>query len=451
MCYASLRPGHGTFLSLRGFASSTRGTRGLTTETQKVKTVEPVPPLDASPGLLGPQLGTKPIKGPPVWTGEDLTQSHWWNHHLSNEELDDIHNALVAAKKSGAVSWIAPGVPDKIPKEAFPLGLGMQQKLADLSDELENGKGAIMIRNMPVEDPRFTEDDLAVMYLGLCAHIGHVVLQSSSGLRSVSRGYGLPLGRVQAEMSGETPKGGKQTNNHFRFHTDRCDVVSLLGIRVAPRGGASRIASAPAIYNAMLERFPELALELQKPIDRIWEGQNGFFSLPVWGLTPCGKFTTQISPSYVESAQYLQDTNVKKVSDMQIQALDVLEDLAMDLGVEYKTLPGMLTFFNNHQVYHGRGNWSVTSAEMEGQWGNKGRLLLRTWVSPYNSRELPDTPEYRFVWGSTKAGTLRGGYDQAMDDVPRPKPPESFEYYSLYSKTTQQRSMNEQAATVLNY
>merc|ERR1719230_1590512 len=197
-----------------------------------------------------------------------------------------------------------------------------------------------MIRNMPTDDPQLSEDDLAVMYLGLSAHIGHVVLQSSSGLRSVSRGYGLPLGRVQAEMTGQTPKAGKQTNNHFRFHTDRCDVISLLGVRVAPNGGASRVASAPAIYNKMLERCPELARVLAEPIDRIWEGQNGFFRLPVWGLTPSGKFTTQISPSYVENAQF-QD-NCEKATEDQIRALDAIEDIGLEVGAEYQTMPGML-------------------------------------------------------------------------------------------------------------
>merc|ERR1719198_949529 len=135
----------------------------------------------------------------------------------------------------------------------------MTAKLASLQDSIENGKGLAMIRNMPVADPRLTEDDLAIMYLGVSVHIGHIILQSSSGLRSVSRGYGMPLGKIQAEMTGETPQGGKQTNNHFRLHTDRCDVLSLMGIRTAPSGGASRVASAPAIWNAMLEREPELA------------------------------------------------------------------------------------------------------------------------------------------------------------------------------------------------
>ena len=284
------------------------------------------------------------------------------------------------------MEWLAPGIPDVFPKENFPLGLAMQQKLAALSDAVENGKGLAMIRNMPVDDKRFTHDDLAVMYLGVSSHIGHIILQSSSGLRSVSRGYGMPLGKIQAEMTGETPQGGKHTNNHFRLHTDRCDVLSLIGIRTAPTGGASRVASAPAIWNAMLEREPELAHALTQNIDRIWEGANGFYSLPVMGLTPSGKFTTQIAPSYVEGAQYMDET--KKATVTQIRALDAMEEIGMELGAEFMTKPGMMYFLNNHQIYHGRGNWSVTDQEKSGSWGGSGRLLFRTWISPFNSRAL---------------------------------------------------------------
>merc|ERR550514_2619595 len=114
------------------------------------------------------------------------------------------------------------------------------------------------------------------------------------------------------------------------------------------------------------------------------------------------------------------------------------------------TKPGMLVWMNNHQVYHGRGTWQVTSDEQEGSWGEEGRLLFRTWVSPYNSRELPDTPEYRFVWGNTASGLPRGGYDQALatGEVPQPAKPADFEYYSLFDKHVQQKSMWETCDTV---
>jgi hypothetical protein len=367
---------------------------------------------------------------------------------LTPQDIDDLFQATQVAKKSA--EWLLPGVPDIVPKEAFPLGHVMLQKIDALRDQLENYKGLAMIRNMPVNDARFTEDDLAIMYLGFSAHVGHIILQSSSGLRSVSRGYGLPLGRVQAEMTGETPKSGKQTNNHFRYHTDRCDVISLMSIRTAPSGGASRVCSAPAIYNTLLERDPDLAHALTQPIDRIWEGENGFFRLPVMGLTPEGKFTTQISPSYVENAQFLDNTI--KATPRQIRALDAIEDIGMEVGAEFSMKPGMLYFLNNHQVYHGRGSWSVTDQEQKGEWGSKGRLLFRTWISPFNSRELPDDDQYRFVWGNVAAGSARGGYDQALQtgEVPKPKMPEDHKYYSLYSDETQERSMKSHCTTMLS-
>jgi len=413
------------------------------------------PPASLLPFLkkqpASPALGSARLTGPAVWSGEDLKGSKWWGHHLTSEDIADLHQAVEAAKASGAVQWRAEGVPEKVAREAFPLGLVMRQKLAEMSEEIEEGKGLAMIRNMPVQDSRFTEDDMAVAYLGMSAHIGHVVLQSSSGLRSVSRGYGMPLGRVQAEMTGETPKAGLQTNNHFRLHTDRCDVISLLSIRTAPKGGASRVCSAPMVHNVMVERYPELAKALCEPIDRIWEGENGYFRLPVWDLTPEGKFTTQISPSYVESAQFL--ANATKASVEQIAALDALELIGMEVGAEFVMQPGMLYFLNNHQVYHGRGNWAVTDSEQSGEWGKQGRLLMRTWISPYNSRALPDTPEYRFVWGNVEGGQPRGGFDQALKtgEVPKAALPEDFQYYSLFDSEVQQHSMWGQAGTTLQY
>ena len=102
----------------------------------------------------------------------------------------------------------------------------------------------------------------------------------------------------------------------------------------------------------------------------------------------------------------------------------------------------MLYFLNNHQVYHGRGNWSVTDNESSGDWGNSGRLLFRTWISPYNSRPLPDTDEYRNVWGSVEGGKARGGWDQAVKtgDSPKPSIPADHKYYSLFDDRVQVRA-----------
>jgi len=105
------------------------------------------------------------------------------------------------------------------------------------------------------------------------------------------------------------------------------------------------------------------------------------------------------------------------------------------------------------QVYHGRGNWAVTKEEEAGLWGASGRLLYRTWISPYNSRPLPDTPEYRTIWGNVSGGAARGGWDQAVKngEVPKPKIPDNHVYYSLYSDRVQKLSMNGHCGVVLDY
>lgn len=253
-------------------------------------------------------------------------------------------------------------VPLNVSVDNFPLNT-VAKRMTQLAEELENGAGAVMISNMcannvpsnsggalsqPMPDfpsllrgpkliprpccflllascaclvcllPRarrpvdkYTIDELGVMYLGMSAHMGHLVLQSSSGLRSKSRGFGMPLGFIRAEMTGKTPLNGKQANNYFRLHTDRCDVISLLSIRCASQGGHARVASAVAIHDTMLERAPHLVPKLYQPIERIWEGGTGVIALPVWDQLKDGRFTTQISPSYIENAQYVD--GVKKV------------------------------------------------------------------------------------------------------------------------------------------
>jgi hypothetical protein len=77
-------------------------------------------------------------------------------------------------------------------------------------------------------------------------------------------------------------ENGKQSNNYFRLHTDRCDVISLLSIRQASKGGTSRVCSAVSVYNEMLRRCPALVPLLFGNMDRIWEGENGVYSYPAW-------------------------------------------------------------------------------------------------------------------------------------------------------------------------
>jgi hypothetical protein len=211
-------------------------------------------------------------------------------------------------------------------------------------------------------------------------------------------------------------------------------------IRPAIAGGASRVCSAVRVHNTMVREHPDLCARLYQPFHRIWEGSNGFFDLPVWSIHK-GKFTTQVSPSYIENAQLLPE--VPHLDEEGCEAVDILEEIGLREAVEFTMSPGNVYWLNNHIVYHGRDSWRFNGAtDQPKKGGDGGRLMLRMWLSPPSTRELPDTPRYRLVWGSTASGVPRGGLEPALKSGLTPKRAElteavnagKVEYYGLFKR-----------------
>lgn len=171
--------------------------------------------------------------------------------------------------------------PNPVSRHNFPLP-GLRKKLQAMAEKLEHGRGAAMTRIMPEDD--YSLEDLGILHAGINANLGEWVPQSFAGLRSKSRGFGLPLGKVYAEMKGNTPSQGKQAKNHFRLHTVGWDVVTFLCVRPAAVGGASRVTSAVRVYHTIARECPDLYARLDRP----------YTDLPSWSVF---KFTSQVSPS----------------------------------------------------------------------------------------------------------------------------------------------------------
>lgn len=386
------------------------------------------------------------MSGPSVWTGEELVHDKHWGIQLTEQERNDLVRAMREALAEGNIEFSSNGIPENVNPDNFKLkGSTLMSKFDAWSENLENGNGVLMLDNFPIEG--LSRVEIATAYLGLASYLGQWVPQSSAGLRSASRGFGLPLGEVRAEMKGMTPSGGKQANNYFRLHTDRCDVISLLGIRTAKAGGYTRVCSVPKVYNEMLKRFPEYARSMFAPFPRIWEGSGGLADLPIWALCE-GKFTTQFSPSYIENSQLL--ASARKLTQDEVEALDLVEEIGIETGHRFLQGPGQLYFLNNHQVYHGRSSWlfdeqhesKVDKDSVAEPDGGEGRLLYRIWLSPYNSRKIPDTPLFRHLWGNVEVGVPRGGLEPALKSGLTEKPEElvrqvesgEHEYYGLYKR-----------------
>jgi hypothetical protein len=353
--------------------------------------------------------GRNPVCGPFAWTGAELAREGGWRQHWSPDEVAEIDKALRRAEQRGLL-W------DRLGRADFPLDAAAR-RLGAIGRELEQGRGFAVVSGFLVE--RYSAAQLRVIWMGLARHLGTPVYQDCEGqlLREI-RDQGGDLGARHGHLkSGEdggaflSSKARTYGHGELRFHTDRADVVGLLAIRQAARGGFSRIASSVAVHNALLARRPELLELLYRPIhrSRLGEergGENLVYGLPVFGLRD-GKFTSHYSRTYIEAAQLRPGT--PPLSEDQWQALDLLAELAAELSLEMRLEPGDMQWLNNHVIYHARGAFEDRPGK------SSGRLLYRIWLSVPNNRPLP--MDHAVLWRQVEAGGLRGGIGQ---DPPTP-------------------------------
>jgi hypothetical protein len=193
------------------------------------------------------------------------------------------------------------------------------------------------------------------------------------------------------------------SNGALRFHTDRTDVVGLLCVRQAAKGGISTICSSVAVHNEMLRRRPDLVALLYEPYYRSRHGEEAenndqVYALPIFGVRD-GCFTSHFSLTYIEEAQMVP--GVPKLTPAQKDALDLLLALARELAFEMTLDAGDIQFLNSHVTYHGRTPFEDDKAK------GHDRLLMRLWLSMPNSRALPVGQEV--LWQEIDPGAVRGG------------------------------------------
>jgi hypothetical protein len=205
---------------------------------------------------------------------------------------------------------------------------------------------------------------------------------------------------------GRSSRNKARSAGPLRFHTDRCDVVGLLCVRRARRGGLSQVVSAVSVSNAILARRPDLHALLCQDYWRSRQGEESggerkSFAMPIFCLHD-GRFTTQYSRTFVEAAQKLP--GVPPLTAAQDEALDLHAQVCEELCLTMELEPGDWQLLNNHVIYHGRTHYEDADGV------DQDRLLLRLWLAAPNSRPLP--PSYLPIWGTTAPGVPRGGIAQ---------------------------------------
>ena len=328
------------------------------------------------------------IDRPSAWLGKDMSSTpDAWQYNLTDRDHADISAAanhfLGLGKDLGEIS-----------AADFPLQ-HFGPHMASLKHKLIHGVGVEVIRGLQIAElPLKTA---ATIFCGLGAHLGSARSQNADGhilghVRDVGADPNDPNSRIY------------QTNARQTFHTDSADIVGLLCVRTAKKGGRSLLVSAESIYNRMRAERPDLLALLFDPIatDRrgeVPEGAKPFMEIPVLNWH-AGRLTVFYQRQYINSAQRFE--GAFRLTPKHVEALDMFDRLANDPDLSFgmDLEPGDMQFVYNHSQLHDRTGF-LDWPELE-----KRRHLMRLWLSPSGDRPLPEC--FRERYGSITPGD-RGG------------------------------------------
>jgi hypothetical protein len=306
------------------------------------------------------------ITGPAAWKGADMVGDTSWVYPLSPDVLATLGAALAHIKAKGLT------FPNFF-REDFPIGDWAQTLLA-YSDELENGRGFLVLRGLPVE--HYSEEDIQIIYYGIGLHMGVPVRQNPKG---DLLGLVMNVGDVTKKTTRVY-----ETNLYLPYHSDPSDVVGLLCLCKAKQGGLSSLVSVAAIYNEILQNHPEyLGLYY-----RTWYFSHLCEDQP--SLSPIfshheGKLSCRYLRQYIELGHEIRNLPLSKV---EIDALDLFDEIMHrdDFRLSMMLEPGDLQFANNYALLHSRNGFEDHGVH------DLNRKMLRLWVKMPNARTL--APEF---------------------------------------------------------
>ena len=302
------------------------------------------------------------VEGLSAWVGSAISADSSWKLELDKTCLAEIAKALLAIKQSGNEF-------PRFNKSDFPIGNSLRSLLNSMTRELEQGKGFCLVQGLPLDS--YNETDIENLYYGLGLHLGTPVCQNPKGDL---------LGRVMNVGDLENKETRVyETNAYLPYHTDLSDVFGLICVRKAKTGGLTSLVSSGAVYNEILQRYPEYLGLFYRPMFYAHLGE-GTPKAPIFSYHE-GKLSCRYLRQYIELGHELHDSPLSRV---EVEALDVFDSIIHDENIRLDMMlePGEMLFANNYSVMHSRTSFE-DFAEPE-----KRRKLLRLWVKMPGARTL---------------------------------------------------------------
>ena len=314
-------------------------------------------------------MARRPQRGAAVWRAADVAADTSWQITLDEHQRATLADAARAAAARGVT--VATATPD-----VFALG-AMSAAIAEWSAMLETGRGFLLLRGFPID--LLDDHEVELAYVGLGCHLGTPVGQNAQGeLLTHVRDERLPADAGKVRLY--------RTRERQDFHTDGADIIGLLCLHRAQRGGESKLASSWAIHNEILERRPDLLEALYEPM--AWDRQGDIpAGEPAWfRLAPLhdidGVPRLFYLGWYIRDAQ--QHADAPRLTPTQLEAMELLAALANDpsFHVEMDFQPGDVQFLNNGRILHARESYDDHPDP------DRRRHLLRLWLAAHRFASL---------------------------------------------------------------
>ncbi len=304
-----------------------------------------------------------PLASPKAaWKGSELAQDSTWIQHFTGDDLAELDAALAGVRARGLAD-------EALTAADFPLPT-FAAKLAAILHEIREGRGFVVLRGLPVA--RYGDADVGTIFYGMGTHLG-------DSLRQNPRGDLLGHVHDQGRAYGGKDVRGYETNAFLPFHTDGCEIVGLLCLRVAKAGGRSSLSSALTVHAEIAARDPEALAPLYRGYHYVrreaalTEAPVSPNRVPVFGAKD-GVVSCRIVGNQIRAAA--KHFGVA-LADEELRALDLFTELSGAAGIrlDMDLQVGDIQLCNNYTVLHSRTEYE-DFPEPE-----RKRHMLRLWLA----------------------------------------------------------------------
>ena len=322
-----------------------------------------------------------------IWDKKILeANKELWDFELTSGERNEVEDLLFGTDQ---ISF------QDTPTLRLKSSSALKSKLEAGIKEVDQGFGVFSLRGF--NSSEYTERQCMMIHLFIGSHVGNLRPQPGGGLLDHITDINKRKQGLRLLYS--------QTDQHMHFHTDSCDVASLMCYKNAAFGGESQVASGLGLYQAMASRHSDLCPYLFDPLPysrnvEVQVTQEPWFMMPVFNHYQ-DELLCYYNPQYAEMTQRLHPA-APRLKEQHYAALAALAALLKsgEFVSTTKFEEGQIQFLNNHSCLHARTDY------VDGDSAKNTRHLFRLWLSPESARPLPEY--YASRWGSTQPG-VRGG------------------------------------------